>query len=286
MSRSNPNTTINSPCSRYFEWNSDTHQFKYYDKELDNPKTKKKGMNVLINLPFTFIVLDQLTTIKGFNDEEKGIWSNEVRNLKTEPLTIRVKKGIVATGLYSEELLKNMDGAKYSKSVYIAYFDKAPDGTNKLNIGNIQFNGASVGAWIELNKQYKKLEEEFIAISAWSFKAEKKGKVDFTVPVFKSVPVTEKTNLEATELDKVLQIYLTDYFKKGAAATEEVKDEFASAASETKASSMPENSFIPKPPVDNTQLANAIDAFVDPGAEKVVDPFNPDGFIPVDDLPF
>ena len=283
MSRSNPDVTIKSPCSRFFEWNSDTHQFKYYDKNLDNQTTKKKGANVFINLPFTFIVLDQLTTVKGFNEDEKGIWANEVRNTKTEPLTIRVKKGIVATGLYSEELMKKIDGAKYSKSVYIAYFEKNlnADGTagtpaQKLAIGNIQFNGASVGAWIELNKQYKKLEEESVAIQAFSFTQEKKGKVDFTVPVFKAVPVNPTTNDEATALDAILQAYLKDYFKNG--ASEEAKEE-VTAESEKKASSMPENSFVPKEAVDNTQLAAAIDGFKDPG----IDPFaNP----AADDLPF
>ncbi len=275
MSRSNPNNVPVNPAKRYFEWDSNAKQFKYYDKELPHPTDKdKKGANVLVKLPFTFLVLDQLTTIKGYNKKENGIWSNEVRDLKKEPLSIRVKSGLVATGLYSDELLAKMQGAKYSKSVYIAFYEpekdangnilKTPEGKviQKLAIGNIQLYGASLGPWIDLCKQYKKLEEESIAISAYTFKEDKTGNVDFSMPVFKVVPVTDKTNQEAVELDKVLQAYFKDYFQYKPSQEEVVSETAQTNTTSAPVSAlMPETSFVSKGAVDNTELANAIDNF-------------------------
>lgn len=121
MSRSN-NTEISNPANRFFEWSGSEGKIKYYDKE--------KKENIYIDLPFVFLVLDVLTTIKGYSDEdESGIWANEIRNLKTEELTVRTKHGIKAKGLYEE--VKNVLGAKYSQSVYIAYKDGG-----ELKIGN------------------------------------------------------------------------------------------------------------------------------------------------------
>ncbi len=87
MSRSNPTENLTSPCKHYFEWDADKGAFKYYDKE--------KKENVEVPLPFKFIVLDELNTIKGFYKEKKSsFWANEIRDTKKDILTVRTKLGV------------------------------------------------------------------------------------------------------------------------------------------------------------------------------------------------
>lgn len=204
MSRSN-NTEIINPAKRFLEWQGSTGKLKYFDKEKG-----EKGENVIVDLPFTFLVLDKLATIKGFSDaDQSGFWSNEIRNIKTEPFTVRTKKGEVGTGLYKDVAIVNVlnQGACYSQSVYIAFYDQ----DKKLQIGNFQIHGSAIGSWIDFCKGrdiYKS------AITIESATSAKKGATNFFVPVYKSTPVSGETEAKAIELDKVLQEYLTAYFKR------------------------------------------------------------------------
>src|ERR1700722_13886513 len=144
MSRSNPTETKHI-ARKYFTWSGDAGGWKYYDKTKG-----EKGENVTVPMPFRFLVLDVLATIKGWSDaDQSGYWSNEVRNVKTDTLTVRNKKGIAATGTY-QEILNNRacDGVKYCQSVYIAY--KEEDGN--LSICNLQILGAALGSWISFCK--------------------------------------------------------------------------------------------------------------------------------------
>jgi hypothetical protein len=198
MSRSN-NTELYNPAKKFFQWDSDNKQFNWYNKE-----TKKK---VPVPLPFTFIVLDYLVTIKGFNDaEQSGFYSNEIRseNLKKDILVVRDKKGVAAAGLY-EQVIHSADctGAQFCQSVYIAYKED-----KQLVIGNIAFTGCSLGAFFDFKKSNKLLE---ISCQVKTFLPGKKGKVEFNSPVFNALPVSEETNQKAIELDKELQEYLSKY---------------------------------------------------------------------------
>lgn len=194
MSRSN-NTEITNPSTRYFEFSGSEGKVKYYDKDAKE--------NVFLDLPFTFLVLDTLTTIKGYSDEhDSGIWSNEIRNTKTDELTVRTKGGILAQGLYDQ--VKSVVGAKYSQSVYIAYKDG-----DELKIGNLQLHGAAIGPWIEWRKG-KNIYDGAVAITGTT--NEKKGSNKYFAPVFEAKPTSEETDAKAKELDTVLQEYLTAYF--------------------------------------------------------------------------
>lgn len=199
MSRSN-NVELKNPASKFLNWSSESGNFRYYDK------TSEK--NIHLELPFTFLVLDTLATIKGGNEVQgkyAGYWSNEVRNIKTDILTVRDKTGICATGTYME--VKNnpaCTGAKYAQSVYIAF-----KGLEGLEIANIQMTGSCLSAWIEFCKKNKVYDE---AVSVESFTEEKKGITKFKKPVFKKVPTSQATDEIARELDKELQDYLTKYF--------------------------------------------------------------------------
>lgn len=208
MSRSNPNDQSEkpvSPSTKYIEWDSDNKQFKYYDKE-----TKQ---NVAIKLPLTFLVLDTLAIIKGWSQEsDSGIWSNEIKNIKTDILTVMTKKGVEAKGTY-EQIKGKVSGSKYCQSVYIAY----PE--NKVwQIANIQMKGAALGSWIEFCSPDKKSGNKRPdllngAVSVKSTEEGKVGKIVFNKPVFSYVEkVPDEVQQKAIQFDKELQEYLSKYF--------------------------------------------------------------------------
>lgn len=198
MSRSKPDDRPINPCTRFFEWNGETGEFNYYDKE--------KKEKVVVKLPFTFLVLDdKLSTIKGWSDsDQSGIWSNEVKDLKTGILTIRTSKGVQIEGTY-ENVKGKVAGANYVKSLYIAYINDE----KKLSIGNISIKGASLNSWIEFTKANKDVYGGIIKVADCI--EGKKGKVVYQMPNFVMTPAPEKATAMANELDLVLQEYLEKY---------------------------------------------------------------------------
>ena len=213
MSRSNPTETLVNPCTKYIDWSGSEGKFKYYDKE--------KKENIFIDLPFSFIPLDILSTVKGYNDQEKvGYYSNEIRSTKKELLTVRTKNGIVMTGLYEQVKEKLAPkGLKYVQSVYVAI--KEGKG---LVIANLQLTGSALGPFIEFNSVNKVTE---IGVSVKSANPMKKGATKYFEPVYEVMKVSADTNEAAANLDKELQTYLTGYFAKNgnAQSTEDVIDE-------------------------------------------------------------
>lgn len=248
MSRSN-NTELVNPSKRFYEWVGSKGCLKFFDKTKG-----EKGENVEVALPFTFLVLDRLSTIKGFSDADKsGFWSNEVRDLKTEQLTVRTKKGVAAVGLYSTLAPVLNKGAQYCQSVYIAV--KGADG--KLELANIQFTGSSIGPWIDITKG-KDIYKYAVTINAKI--PAKKGTNDYFIPGIVLNPnVTEATNKEAIELDKMLQEYLSAYFQRNNSMQKENV-----AVSDIIAPGVEDYSAL------NTELAQEVNAITEP----------------IDDLPF
>lgn len=200
MSRSNPAPT--SPARKFFAWAGSTGVLQHYDKET---KTR-----IDAKLPFSFMVLDELTTIGGFSDSDKsGIWSNEVRTVE-DPLIVRTSAGILATGNYNDlkDQLKAR-GGKYARSVYIAY--QEPDGESfEWAIGNIKLTGAALGGWFDFHRIVDVNKGGVRITGAYE---DKKGSNTFQVPVFEHVDMTPADEEVAIELDHQLQAYLTSYLK-------------------------------------------------------------------------
>jgi hypothetical protein len=204
---------------RYFTWSSEHGCFEYYDHD--------KKEKVLEPLPFRFVPLDVLGTIKGFSDRlQCGIVSNEVRKVGEQPFTVKTfKNGEFAKGLYKDIKGKiNSEGGKYANSVYIAY-----EINDKLCICNIQLTGASMNAFIDYTKDHKNFLNDG-SIIVKSFTNEKKGATKYTKPVFEYAPLSAESNALAVKLDEQLQEYLTGYFKADnkesdalAAAEEEIQ---------------------------------------------------------------
>ncbi len=211
MSRSKPNENTPNVASKFLSWQGSEGNFKYFDKS--------KGENVIVPLPFSFIVLDVLSTVKGWNDAEQlAYWSNEVRNTKEDLITVRSKNGVVMTGLYEQIKEKlSSKGAKYTQSVYVAIKEG-----KTLVIGNLQLSGSSLTSFIEFAKG-KKLNE--IGVIVKSAKPMKKGAAKYFEPVYEVMPVSEVTNKIATNLDVELQEYLDGYLAKNASAVATKVDE-------------------------------------------------------------
>lgn len=190
---------LSNPCKKFIEFKGGDGVFRYFDKSKG-----EKGENVEIPLPVKFLVLDELSTIKGWNEALKaGIYSNEVHDLQAEDLTVRCfkQKGGV-TGKYSEikESIMEM-GGKFCKSVYAGMISK--DGKS-LELCNFQIMGAALKPWIESS-----IDKSSFAVVVKELGSAKKGKVTYSFPIFQSENVSTELIEQAVEMDKSLQRFLT-----------------------------------------------------------------------------
>lgn len=246
MSRSDKtidNDRPRNPAVRFIEWSGSEGKLRWWDKEAQQEH--------FIELPFTFLVLDQLNTIKGYSDElGTGFFANEVR--RDGVITLRTKHGPYKTGKWKDDL-SHVPGAKFTKSVYIAFHD---DG--ELKIGNLQFHGAALGGLAaetiqanlkeaaQKNSKVEAFSDEFLRSVGWfgfasrfpdvtdiavqlsGAVADKKGTNTFYRPVFREYTnISEETNEKATELDRQLQTYFKAYFAYQAAQGNEAVPEMS-----------------------------------------------------------
>jgi hypothetical protein len=204
VSRSNPHENgAPNPAVRWFEWNGEHGNIRYYDKDAKQ--------NVDVSLPFTFLLLDQLGSVRGWHDaSQSGIYSNEVKDTRQEVLVVKAfKAGVLAEGVYKEIKDRvNTVGGRFVANCYIAF--KNGDG---LKIGSLRFKGAALGAWMEFCKQhradlYKK------AITIHGVTTGKKGRITFYTPDMRVVDLSPETDAAAVALDKELQDWLAGYFKR------------------------------------------------------------------------
>lgn len=202
MSLSNP--TAKNPAHRFMQWRGGEEgggRLTWYDKE--------NQQEVEVALPFSFIVLDELQTLSGFNDsQQSGYWSNEVRNSQGI-LVARTKQGIQARGTY--QIIKEMglNGLKFAQSVYVAFKD---EDTEELVIGNIKMTGAAMSAWIDFKKKFD-VSQCAVYITDEPKRA-KKGRNIYFVPVFEGQNLNDATKQAAVKLDEDLQRYLNTYLQR------------------------------------------------------------------------
>jgi hypothetical protein len=231
MSRSNP--TVKNPATRFFQWRGGEEgggKVTWYDKEAEQEETVK--------LPLTFLVLDELVSVSGYNDNEKSsFWSNEVRNVTKDTLTVRTKSGVKYTGKYKD---MNINGAKYAQSVYIAYKDDA----GEFSIGNIKIMGAALTQWIDLKKKFE--VDQIAVFMNVDPEVKTKGATKYFIPTFEAREVSAATDNEAKVLDATLQAYLHVYLNSKpeeeasyATTTEELNDQNENPEVETTTDEVP-----------------------------------------------
>lgn len=226
MSRSNNNAPLSNPAIKFIDWDSENGCFKTYDKE--------KKVNVKIPLPVRFYVLDELTTVKGFSDKTQGgIWSNEIKDITKQLLSVRTKgkdgkMTTIAEGRYSD--IKDTitaSGGKYTRSLYVAMLDD----NDEYKICNFQLKGAAFSGWLDFVTENRNsiMYDEIVCDD---FKKEKKGATKYTIPVFSSDKASDEGNEAAIQLDVELQEYLKEYINRTQNATEYVEDTIPAADNE------------------------------------------------------
>jgi hypothetical protein len=205
MSLSNPheNGTPN-PSTRWFEWNGEHGAVNYYDKE-----SKK---NVSVGIPFTFILLDELASVRGWHDpSSSGIYSNEVKDTRQDVLVVKAfKAGTLVEGIYRDIKDRvNTLGGSFTANCYLAFKNES----GQLVIGTLRFKGAALGAWMEHRKQCRR---DFYskAIKITGFTEGKKGRIVYRVPTFAMIDIGAETMADAVELDKQLQEFLSGYLSR------------------------------------------------------------------------
>jgi hypothetical protein len=218
MSRSKPSTT-NSPATRFFEWSAKTGELHYYDKEVKE--------NVAVKLPFSFLILDEVSQVGGgtkVGGKYEGYWSNAVKDLNTQIITVKSKQGIVAQGLYAD--LKNRKGLHYVKGLYIAFYDE----DKTLQIGYLKIKGSALGAWFDFTKSHRDLYQGAFAIKGKSDPIDGENG-DYYTPVFvHKADVSEESDEAAKALDAIVQEYLAAYFAHNVTTDDEYTGEPNAAA--------------------------------------------------------
>jgi hypothetical protein len=222
MSRSNPTPT--NPAQHFFTWSGSKGQLEFYDKE--------KQERVKVPLPFEFMVLDELNTITGFCEQDSSsYWSNEVRSTTRDELIVKTSRGTKQVGLYKDLTDVRSKGAKYAKSIYIAHKNKA----GEYIIGNIKASGAALTAWIELSSKYITQNGKIRLTGSIEGK---KGATTYQIPTFEYDHIDSDENKIAIELDKELQVYLSQYLsapKFDEHVDEEIDPELGKATLEQQA---------------------------------------------------
>lgn len=223
MSRSNPSVNAPNPAICWFEWNGEHGVVRYYDKEA------KK--NVEVPLPFTFLLLDELASVRGWHDaSQSGIYSNEVRDTTKDVLLVKTfKGGTLAEGYYKAIKDRvNAQGGQFVANCYVAVKVESV-----LLICSLRFKGAALGAWMDFRKANRSaLYNQAVTITG--FTEGKKGRIVFRVPTFEAKTVSKETNAQAITLDKALQEFLKGYLtrKTRDQADEPAGDDFDSESGE------------------------------------------------------
>lgn len=206
--RNDPNQQSLNPCKRWFQWSGDKGKLRYFDKEEET--------NIFVDLPFEFILLDRMATIRGWHDASGGgIYSNEIRSTINEELTVRSfeLKEALARGFYADIKEKvKAAGGKFNTNLYIA-FEQEPH-SGQLEIGSLMLHGASLTPWFNFEKQSgRDLYKSAIRIP--KFEEGSKGAVKFKTPVFELTALVPEMDELAGELQKTMKDYLEKYLARG-----------------------------------------------------------------------
>jgi hypothetical protein len=166
----------------------------------------EKGTIKKHDVPFGFVVLDELVSISGYcESKNNGLYSNEVTDHSKQKLVVRCGKEVVAEGYYEniKETVKAL-GGKYTIVVYAAI--RKASNKNELEMIRVTFAGGGVGEWFEFKRAENVFDGNLVVMSGWEDR--KKGAVNFQVPAFSRHEMPEELKEKAIEMDKSLQEFL------------------------------------------------------------------------------
>jgi hypothetical protein len=157
----------------------------------DKTGNEGEGENVKVPLPITFLWLESASSVSGYSEKkESGIYSNEVLDTRSQPMTVKVGKDTLTEGFWKDikEEVK-AEGGKYCTAVYaLVMVDDKPE------IWRFLMTGAS-NSWLSFSNNSNNRKH---AIVCYDTKFETKGSVEYEEPVFKYVSV-EKELLELAD---------------------------------------------------------------------------------------
>lgn len=209
-----------NPAVKFIECRGGEGRFTYYKK---SETAGEKGEQIEVPLPIKFVVIDELSTITGFNDDlQAGIYSNEVHNLKKEILSVRTFKGNKGViGRYDEIKagIKEM-GGKFAKSIYALMITG-----KEVELVNFKVSGSFLNAWIEA-----KINIDIYGILIDSFTEKKKGSNKYFEPILQTFTPKdpEATRLLAQEHYNRLSEYFKqrkDYYEQEYETEQVIKEE-------------------------------------------------------------
>ena len=218
MSRSTPERHLVHPCHLWLEWNGELGHLRYYDRDAKQ--------DVTVNLPFTFLLLDRLATVRGWHTEtDSAIYANEVEDVTRDRLVVKSHKGgIIAEGTYRQirDAIRSQ-GAHFAANLYIAI--KGEDG--QLSIASLLLKGAALMAWSEFEGKHRaRVYHDAVCLTGSA--TGQKGRIIYHTPVCELRRVSDETAQQAYALDQVLRAYLVAR-RKQIAEHEAIRDEPAPA---------------------------------------------------------
>lgn len=174
----------------------------YWDKSLNDGE----GQDVKLEMPFTFVWLESATSFSGYNkDKEQGVYSNEVLDIKTQPLTVKCGNDTVVEGLYNDIKAEAKEvGAKFCQAVYALM--KNDEG--EYEVVRFLMVGSSRDAWFTFSNRTKNKTHAIVCYDV-AEKETPNGDV-YELPIFKYMPLDEEF---AAEADRVAMEIIDPYFK-------------------------------------------------------------------------
>lgn len=244
MGRTAPTINAPNPAVRFFEWSGSEGCIKYFDKSKG-----EKGENILIRIsdktPFRFIVLDRLSCVGGFNKKRGGIFSNEVRDVRSDRLLVRFfdQKETIAEGLWQNIKDKvTLAQGKFCTSIYIAF----KDADGKLKIGNLKVIGCSLTPWFDFEKKHgKEIWEKGVCIK--EIAEGKEGGISYKAPVFSITEISKESDDAAGVLQNEVKEYLKTYLANNLAAKAEAAPAASAPAAQREPDELPSSQHPPEP---------------------------------------
>lgn len=208
------NAAPERPYSRTINWKSSLCEFQEYDK--DTSSNKKVDID-------RFVVLEEMTSVSGYSQKaNKGIWSNEVLDLKHEKLQVRIGNEIEYEGYWSEiKDAVNGAGGKFT-NVVIALLPSN-------EIVRFLFSGAACSGWI--GKRFNPMARQ-CGVKFAGTTEEQTGSIKYNVPTFEPIELTEDQKKVAIKKWEELDAWLG---QRNEHNQETSHDEHAQAAPEPEA---------------------------------------------------
>lgn len=180
------NSTPN-PAQRYYRWSGGEKKVT-----LDSGETVKKLRGELVywdgeamqvqDLPFTFCVLEQTSSVTGFAPKSSGdgvrYYSNEITSFD-EPIKVTRRDNagseVIAEGLYQSIKKSLPEGCKFQTNLYI--YNPIEQRIERINL-----KGSALSAYINFGQKNKGIYEHLVTMSVGE--EHTTGSVDYIEPKF------------------------------------------------------------------------------------------------------